>query len=234
MKTLPVLDHGYVKLLNIAGPTRRPHQEYDASDVDVANSARMSFGQNDLSRSYEIEMKLNRYLLENSHMTPFECIEVWLEMKLPIFVARQFVRHRTASINEISGRYVELPKEWYIPEIVGAAPTNGAKQGQEDTLSVHAQLEFQVDLEDSCSSSYERYLKHIANGVAKEHARLFLHVNHYTVWSWKQDLRNIFHFLALRMDSHAQVEARSYAEAIVSLLDKQIPGLVALFHEIIR
>ena len=232
MKTIPVLDHGYVKLLNIAGPTRRPHQEYDASDVDVANSARMSFGQNDLSRSYEIEMKLNRYLLENKHMTPFESIEVWLEMQLPIFVARQFVRHRTASINEISARYVELPKEWYIPEIVGAAPTNGAKQGQEDTLSAHAQLEFQVDLEEDCRSSYELYLKHIANGVAKEQARLFLHVNHYTRWGWKQDLRNILHFLALRCDSHAQIESRMYANAIVELLEPRIPGLIGLFKEL--
>lgn len=99
---LKVLDHGFVKLRNLAGPTRRSNSEFDASDVDVANAARLSFEGQDQERTYEAEMKLNRYLLANKHMTPFEVIVVWLEMKLPIFVARQLVRQRTQSINEAS------------------------------------------------------------------------------------------------------------------------------------
>lgn len=130
---ISVLDHGFVQLRNIAGPTRRiwtkippcdaypleqyTLREFDADDTDVANSARISFEGMDKDRSYEVEMKLTEYLMKNRHMTPFETIEVWLEMKMPIFVARQFVRHRTASINECSARYIQLPSEWYIPEL---------------------------------------------------------------------------------------------------------------------
>ena len=129
--TKKVLDHGFVTLRNIAGPTRRPlslstglsgqsiPREFDADDTDVANAARMSFDGMDQDRTYEVEMRLNHYLMRNRHMTPFEIIEVWLEMKLPIFVARQLVRQRTQTINEVSGRYVTLPSEWYIPEKVG-------------------------------------------------------------------------------------------------------------------
>jgi len=226
-----VLDYGFVLLRNIAGPTRRKWQEFDAHDVDVANSARMSFGAQDQERSYEIEMKLNRYLLENRHMTPFESIEVWVEMKLPIFVARQFVRHRTATLNEISGRYVTLPQEWYIPNIVGGAPID-KKQGQSDTLDEGVQDRFKLRLNMTCRSDYELYLKFIELGVAHEHARLFLHLNHYTHWLWKQDLRNLMHFLSLRIDSHAQVEAQAYGNAIMQLIEPTVPGIVALFKEI--
>lgn len=235
--TKKVLDHGFVTLRNIAGPTRRDNSNpmrfryFDADDTDVANSARMSFDGMDAERSYEIEMKLNRYLLQNKHMTPFESIEVWLEMKLPIFVARQFVRHRTATLNEVSGRYVTLPAEWYIPEIVGGKAAN-KKQGQEDNLSIGEQLAFKAKLDMHCKNGYAMYLDSIKRGVAPEHARLFLSLNHYTHWLWKQDLRNLMHFLALRDHSHAQVEAQKYAQAITELLEPQIPGIVALFKEL--
>lgn len=246
---IPVLDHGFVRLRNMAGPTRRPFnygpskdrdgeiqeefRAFDADDTDVANSARMSFEGSDLERTYEIEMKLNRYLAVNKHMTPFESIEVWLEMKLPIFVARQFVRHRTTSLNEMSGRYVTLPSDWYIPEIVGAAPKD-KKQGQSDGLDPVVARQFQQALDRQCAISYAEYLHWIEKGVAPEHARLFLHVNHYTHWLWKQDLRNLFHFLALRDHSHAQIEAQQYAKAIIGLLEPQIPGLMKLFNEVMR
>lgn len=227
-----VLDHGFVKLRNIAGPTRRADCGYDANDVDVANSARMSFDGQDLERTYETEMKLNRYLLKNKHMTPFESIEVWLEMKLPIFVARQFVRHRTCTINEVSARYVKLPAEWYIPEVVGGKAKSN-KQGQEDNLDIYTQANFKFVLNEVCAYAYQRYEDFLMQGVAPEHARLFLHVNHYTHWLWKQDLRNIMHFLSLRTDSHAQIEARDYANAIVKLLEPHIPGLMELYHEMV-
>lgn len=231
MNTRQVLDHGFVTLRNIAGPTRRPEAAFDADDTDVANSARMSFEGSDLERTYEIEMRLNRYLLANKHMTPFESIEVWLEMKLPIFVARQFVRHRTAALNEVSGRYVTLPAEWYIPEVVGGKPIN-KKQGQSDNLDADVQEWFKVQLNDACSRDYATYIEAMERGVAAEHARTLLHLNHYTHWLWKQDLRNMMHFLALRTHSHAQVEAQAYGNAIVELLEPQIPGLMGLYKEL--
>lgn len=231
MNTIKVLDHGFVTLRNIAGPTRRNWQEFDARDVDVANAARMSFGTQDIERTYAVEMKLNKFLLEHRHMTPFEVIEVWLEMKLPIFTARQFVRHRTTSLNEISGRYVTLPAEWYIPEVVGGKPTD-KKQGQTDTLAAGIQEWFKVELNDACAADYRTYLKAIECGVAHEHARLFLHVNHYTQWLWKQDLRNLMHFLSLRAEEHAQTEAQRYGLAVMQLIEPTVPGIVGLFKEL--
>jgi thymidylate synthase (FAD) len=240
--TIKVLDHGFVTLRNLAGPTRRYYEEvpngpvlrpFDADDTDPANSARMSFDQSDLSRTYETEMKLNRYLLKNQHMTPFESVEVWLEMKLPIFVARQFVRHRTFSLNEVSGRYVTLPAEWYIPEVVGAAPKD-KKQGQSEGLDPEVSSWFKQELQSSCRTHYGCYLAAIAQGVAPEHARLLLSLNHYTHWTMKANLRNVFHFLALRDHSHAQVEAQAYAKAVTELLEPHIPGLMALYREIVK
>jgi thymidylate synthase (FAD) len=242
--TKQVLDHGFVTLRNIAGPTRREntalgyatkggaiaYREFDADDTDVANAARMSFDGMDAERSYAIEMKLNRYLLANKHMTPFESIEVWLEMKLPIFVARQFVRHRTATLNEVSGRYVTLPSEWYIPAVVGGKPKD-KKQGQEDNLTYAEQETFRTALEKHCANGYENYTAAIDRGVAPEHARMFLSLNHYTHWLMKIDLRNLFHFLSLRKHAHAQIEAQQYALAIIELLEPIIPGLMALFNE---
>lgn len=234
MNTLSVLDHGFVTLRNIAGPTRRVSigdRIFDADDTDVPNAARMSFEQSDRERTYSVEMKLARYLMQNEHMTPFESIEVWLEMKLPIFVARQFVRHRTTSLNEVSGRYVTLPAEWYIPATVGAAPVD-KKQGQTDGLDPKVADAFKYKLNEHCEESYQAYLAFIAQGVAPEHARMFLHVNHYTHWLWKQNLRNLLHFLGLRAHSHAQVEAQAYANAIIGLLTPHIPGLMALWKEL--
>lgn len=216
--TVSVLDHGFVKLLNVA--SQNPE---GANDRDPARCARISFDNLDSGRTEEQDLKLAKYLWEHQHMTPFEMIEVWLEMKLPIFLARQFIRHRTASVNEVSGRYVQLPREYYIPEVVGAKPTNGAKQGQENTLPKVVQDYFKYELATQCAQSYSKYEDQLSKGVAPEHARMFLHLNHYTHWIWKQDLRNLVHFLKLRLDSHAQVEARMYAQAIYDLLTVKLP-----------
>lgn len=248
--TIKVLDHGFVTLRNISGPTRRislnkeafkatgrieenEDRCFDADDTDVANAARMSFDGMDAERSYATEMKLNRYLLANKHMTPFESIEVWLEMKLPIFVARQFVRHRTATLNEVSGRYVTLPEEWYIPKIVGGKAKD-KKQGQVDNLSLQVQQGFQAELNAHCKIGYEHYLMAMLQGVAPEHARMYLSLNHYTHWLWKQDLRNLMGFLSLRQHGHAQIEAQAYANAIVELLSLHIPGLMGLYKELLK
>jgi len=169
------------------------------------------------------------YICGNS--TPVEMIEIWLEMKLPIFIARQFVRHRTATINEVSARYATLPEEWYIPEVVGGKAVSN-KQGQTDTLHESSQSWFRGVLDAQCAESYKYYKRAIDEfGIAPEHARMFLHVNHYTHWIWKQDLSNMMHFLSLRLDSHAQVEARLYAQAIYDLLKQYLPKSIELFDK---
>lgn len=242
MTTVKVLDHGFVKLRNISGPTRRTadfigdeekcgtERPFDADDTDPANSARMSFDQTDSGRIREMDLKLADYLMKNKHTTPFEMVEVWLEMKLPIFVARQFVRHRTVTINEVSGRYVTLPAEWYIPKVVGGKPAN-AKQGQEDSLDEATQSEFMFNLSNHCESGYEAYLEALEDGVAPEHARMFLSLNHYTHWMWKQNLHNMMHFLSLRDHSHAQIEAQLYAKAIDSLIRQVLPHSMSLYDK---
>lgn len=227
---LKVLDHGFVKLRNISGPTRRSRGEFDADDIDPAQSARMSFNQMDSERTRGADLKLCEYLLSHWHTTPFEMIEIWLEMKLPIFVARQFVRHRTVGINEISGRYIQLQAEWYIPEIVGGKAVD-KKQGQEDNLSLEIQDWFRSVLNQQCIVSYHKYVKALEQGVAPEHARMLLHLNHYTHWLWKQDLHNMMHFLALRDHSHAQTEAQVYAQAITKLIEKCLPESMKLYRK---
>lgn len=225
-----VLDHGFVILRNISGPTRRSDALYDADDIDPANSARMSFDQMDSGRTREQDLKLDAYLMKNHHTSPVEMIEVWIEMKMPIFVARQFVRHRTATINEVSGRYVTLPAEWYIPDVVGGKPVN-AKQGQSDTLPAEDQAWFKHVLHDECSSSYAFYLEALERGVAAEHARCLLHLNHYTHWLMKIDIHNLMHMLSLRDHSHAQVEAQMYAKAIDIRIRSVLPELMNLYDQ---
>lgn len=240
--SVDVLDHGFVALRNISGPTRRAGYidreadclivpTFDADDIDPANSARMSFdASDDPNRTRADDLKLADYLMRNWHSTPFEMVEIWLEMKLPIFVARQFVRHRTCTINEVSGRYVMLPEEWYIPEVVGGKAKN-KKQGQEDNLDDLTQSWFKSGLEQLCRAKFEFYCEAIDRGVAPEHARLALGLNHYTHWIWKQDLHNIMHFLRLRDHSHAQIEAQMYAKAVDQLLRKFLPHSMALYDK---
>lgn len=239
---IEVLDHGFVKLRNLGGPVRRPLEvitdfhdgitlrPFDADDIDPAITARISFDNLDEVRTKEEDMRLVEYLIKNNHNTPLEMIEVWLEMKLPIFIARQFVRHRTATINEVSARYAVLPAEWYIPEVVGGKASSN-KQGQENNLAEDMQSYFKDALNSQCASSYKMYKYYLEQGVAPEHARMFLHVNHYTHWVWKQDLHNLMHFLALRLDIHAQVEARAYAQAIYDLLAQYLPETMKLFDK---
>lgn len=236
-----VLDHGFVTLRNLAGPTRRTHKivgrgkikprAFDADDRDPSQAARMSFdGMDESLRTEEEDHKLSRYLMKNWHTSPFEMIECWFEMKMPIFVARQFVRHRTAMLNEVSGRYVTLPADWYIPEIVGGKAKN-VKQGQADNLSPAVQAFFKIALDDDCRAGYGRYLHYIEQGVAPEHARMFLHVNHYTHWLWKQNLHNQMHFLRLRDHGHAQIEAQAYAKAVDAWLRMFLPKTMELYDE---
>jgi thymidylate synthase (FAD) len=241
-QTLPVLDHGFVTLRNISGPTRRTGgicgqnadnngiRLFDADDTDPANVARISFNNSDSNRSRKQDLALSDYLLKNLHTSPFEQIQIWLEMKMPIFIARQFVRHRTQAINEVSGRYVTLPAEWYIPEVVGGKASNN-KQGQADNLDPWDQASFKGILNRHCEQGYQDYLDALKSGVAPEHARLLLSLNHYTHWITSINLHNLMHFLALRAHSHAQIEAQKYAEAIYTLLVSVLPETMKLFDK---
>lgn len=253
------LDHGFVILRNLSGPTRRAfikvgginnigaegssismaHEvDFDADDRDIANVARISFDGLDSTRALEADLKLADYLMRNKHTSPFEMIEVWLEMKLPIFVARQFVRHRTVSINEVSARYTKLPAEWYIPSLhtVGHKPASmkqGRSIGEARLTDEQEELarEFLMSLDVQCQSSYKLYELYLEKGIPPELARMCLHLNHYTHWVWKQDLHNLMHFLSLRTHSHAQYEARVYAEAVYQLLKEHLPNLMELFDK---
>jgi len=233
---MKVLDHGEVILRNISGPTRRLHSHndssFDADDVDPANAARMSFDNMDAQRSREQDLALAEYLMKNRHTTPFEMIEIWLEMKMPIFVARQFVRHRTVSINEVSGRYVTLTNQWYIPcpDTVGVKPEH-VKQGRVITPTTKAAVDFCKRLDQDCQQGYDHYLDSIKSGIPNELARCHLHLNHYTHWLWKQDLHNMMHFLSLRVHDHAQWEAQQYGYAILELLREALPHSMALFDK---
>jgi thymidylate synthase (FAD) len=247
MREIKVLDHGFVRLRNISGPTRRhqlrrskQHPDlwlndrfYDADDVDAPNAARMSFDQTDAGRTREMDMKLASYLMKNKHTSPFEMVQVWLEMKMPIFIARQFIRHRTARVNEVSGRYITLPAEWYIPEVVGGK-AKSAKQGQEDNLDSLKQEMFKVNLNTHCASGYSAYMNAINDGVAAEHARMLLSLNHYTHWLWNQDMHNLMHLMSLRDHSHAQVEAQAYGRAIDQLIREVLPETMSLYDKFRR
>lgn len=226
------LNAGFVKLLNLAGPTRRPDAEFDASDVDVANAARISFSGDKEDRTLEDEHKLNRYLFKNKHTSPFEMIETWWEMKLPIFVARQLIRHRTAGLNEMSGRYTPLPNEFYVPRVedIGVQSKNNKQARDKDEENPYAN-EFIKKLQDNDASSYRLYEEALGNGVPKEIARGLLSVGIYTRWVWKMDLKNLMHFLMLRTHSHAQYEIRVYADAIYDMLQPRLPNLMQIFDD---
>lgn len=252
-----VLDHGEVVLRNLAGQTRRNFMTlptssgglsssvlapFDADDIDPAQAARMSFSQMDTTRTYEEDMKLAKYLLVNGHTSPFEMIQVWLEVKVPIFVDRQFVRHRVWRRNEESARYIVLGDKFYIPRAqdVGVRPPN-MKQGRlqvawEDIPAAQKEIiqDWLDQLKQNCINSYKSYTHYIEAGIPPELARLQLHLNHYVHWLGNVDLSNLYKFLALRAHNHAQFEAQEYAKAIIELLRPHIPGLMKLFDEVLR
>lgn len=226
MQAANVLDHGYVKLLNVAGPVRG----HDTSVSDIAKSARTSFANYSQEKTFEDDVKLAKYLWRHEHMTPFEMVQTWWEVKAPIFVARQWFRHRASSFNEISGRYVKLPEEWYIPDVVGGKPVTN-KQGRSENLDRAVQEDFREQLNKACEESYILYQNAIENGVAPEHARMALHQNHYTQWVWRVDLRNLLHFLRLRTDEHAQWEIRQYATTMQDMIYSIINGLKEVIEQ---
>jgi thymidylate synthase (FAD) len=212
-KPIPVLDHGFIRVI-----------DYMGTDAAIVQAARVSYGVG--TKKSQEDRGLINYLMRHSHTTPFEMCEIKLHVKLPIFVMRHWVRHRTANINEYSARYSILSNEFYIPEINQLAKQSATnKQGKSDeTLDLSNAKKIIDMLESSCKESYEKYSRMLDDlSLTRELARTILPVNIYTEMYWKIDLHNLLHFLKLRADSHAQYEIRCYANEILNIVKKWVP-----------
>jgi thymidylate synthase (FAD) len=209
----PLLDFGYVIPIDKMG-----------NDGDIAKSARVSYGKEDAIKTVEEDEALIRYLMRHKHTSPFEMCVVKFIVKMPIFIARQFIRHRMASINEVSGRYSVLENEFYIPDvdrIMGQDNTN--KQGSVGDVDIEAREWFISRLKVRGKEHEEFYHTALNSGIAKELARIDLPLRQYTKFVWKQDLHNLFHMLNLRYDPHAQYEIRVFAEVMANLIKEEYP-----------
>lgn len=218
MKTITCLDKGFVRLVDHMG-----------DDTSVVQAARVSYQSG--SKGEEADKKLLRYLYTHRHTSPFEQVEFKFHCRMPIFVARQWVRHRTASLNEMSARYTELPADYYEPVYWREQDTKN-KQGSDGILTSEQNDHVTECYREACDRAIDTYRHMLSMGVAREMARMVLPVSMYTEWYWKQDLHNLLHFLRLRLDSHAQYEIRVYAEAIQQLITPIVPWTMEIFEEL--
>jgi thymidylate synthase (FAD) len=228
-EVIPVLDHGFIRVI-----------DYMGDDSSIVQSARVSYGKG--TKKVSTDEGLIRYLMRHWHSTPFEMCEIKYHVKLPIFIARQWIRHRTANVNEYSARYSILDKEFYIPakEQLSAQATNN-RQGRGDLITGQQADEVLKILKDDAVRTYDNYEKMLnerfdgtiidenKSGLARELARMNLTLNSYTQWYWKTDLLNLMNFLFLRGDSHAQYEIRVYAEKMLDTVKKWVPITHAAF-----
>lgn len=200
-----VLSHGYVVLV-----------DYMGNDNAIVQAARVSYGMG--TKSVRDDRGLIRYLMRHRHTTPFEMVELKFLVRLPIYVARQWIRHRTASVNEYSARYSVIPDEFDLPPPEDVRRQSGRnRQGRGEALPPEAVTAFRTGLDQVSREAYQVYLKALESGVARETARLVLPLAYYTEWYWKTDLHNLFHFLSLRLDPHAQEEIRRYAAELARI-----------------
>jgi thymidylate synthase (FAD) len=228
---LPVLDHGFIRVV-----------DYMGDDEAIVQAARVSYGRG--TRRTSEDQGLINYLMRHRHTTPFEMCEIKYHVKLPIFVARQWIRHRTANVNEYSARYSILDNEFYIPapeHLASQATTN--RQGREQVLEGAAAQRVLDLLRKDAERAYASYAELLNEdrsgapidperpGLARELARINLSLGFYTQWYWKTDLHNLMHFLSLRADPHAQYEIRAYAEAMLGTLERWVPMTYAAFLE---
>jgi len=228
-EAIPVLDHGFIRVI-----------DYMGDDSSIVQSARVSYGKG--TKKVSTDEGLIRYLMRHWHSTPFEMCEIKYHVKLPIFIARQWIRHRTANVNEYSARYSILDKEFYIPakEQLSAQATNN-RQGRGELITGEQADEVLKILKDDAIRTYDNYEKMLnerfdgtiidekKSGLARELARMNLTLNSYTQWYWKTDLLNLMNFLFLRGDSHAQYEIRVYAEKMLDTVKKWVPITHAAF-----
>ena len=219
----PVLDHGFVRVI-----------DYMGDDAAITQAARVSYGKG--TKAVSNDEGLIRYLMRHWHSTPFEMCEVKFHIKLPVFVARQWIRHRTANVNEYSARYSILDREFYIPapeHINAQSVVNNQGRGQV-LEGEEAQRVLEILKADStrCYDNYEAMISQDGqDGLARELARMNLPANVYTQWYWKVDLHNLFHFLRLRADAHAQYEIRVYAELMCDLVKDWVPFAYSAFED---
>jgi len=211
-KEFKCLNLGFVRLIDVMG-----------DDSSIVQAARVSYGKG--TKTVNEDRGLIRYLMRHRHTTPFEMVEFKFHIKLPIFVARQWIRHRTANVNEYSGRYSEMKDEFYIPELEQIRfQSQINKQGRsEETLDENTSKEILQLLVANQVKSYDDYKTLLDKGLTREIARITLPLSNYTEWYWKIDLHNLFHFLKLRLDSHAQYEIRVYAESIANIVKIVVP-----------
>lgn len=227
-----VLDHGFVALVD-AMPRLVPQGQ--TADSAIVQAARVSYGQG--TKKVSEDQGLIRYLLRHRHTTPFEMVELKFHVAMPIFIARQWIRHRTANVNEYSARYSIVPDRFYIPTVDAVRKQSQSnRQGGEDRLDIAVPNESQTAQEfisflNEVEASYQKYLNFTERGVSRELARMGLPVNVYTEWYWKCDLHNTLRFLSLRMDSHAQYEIREYARAMHALLEPIVPITMAAWRD---
>jgi thymidylate synthase (FAD) len=222
-KPIKVLDKGFVRLVDYLG-----------TDERIVASARVSYGAG--TKTFREDRGLINYLLRNDHTSPFEQVVFTFHAKLPIFVARQWIRHRTARVNEISGRYSVMKDEFYVPSSRDVAfQSDDNKQGR-STENVPSKVRAQVlkILTSGYKRTYSDYQKILDKNIARELARINLPLSLYTEWYWQIDLNNLFHFLALRLDAHAQKEIRVYAEAIHDLARTVCPLAFEAFDNHVR
>ena len=230
-QAIPILDHGFVRVI-----------DYMGDDAAIVQAARVSYGRG--TRRVSEDAGLIRYLMRHRHSTPFEMCEIKYHVKLPIFVARQWIRHRTANVNEYSARYSILDREFYIPapeHLAAQAVSN--RQGRGAVLEGAEAAEVLDLLRDDAARNYDHYAAMLnedasgtpvdpsRQGLARELARMNLTLNTYTQWYWKTDLHNLFHFLSLRADPHAQYEIRVYAEAMLNTVEAWVPRACAAFRD---
>jgi thymidylate synthase (FAD) len=228
---IKVLDHGFVRVV-----------DYMGDDNAVVQAARVSYGKG--TKKVSQDQGLINYLMRHRHTTPFEMCDIKLHIKLPIFVARQWIRHRTASVNEYSARYSILDREFYIPEpehLAAQSEINNQGRGnvlmgdeaeqvlgmlKQDSLQAYSHYQEMLNLDEHGQREDEN-----KSGLARELARMGLPVNYYTQWYWKINLHNLMHFLSLRADAHAQYEIRVYAEAMLDIMRKWVPLSFHAFTE---
>ena len=218
-KELACLDHGFVRLV-----------DYMGGDASIVQAARVSYGEG--TKKVSEDAGLIRYLMRHHHTTPFEMVELKFHCKMPIFVARQWIRHRTANVNEYSLRYSEALNEFYFPEPeVIKYQSSLNKQGREEDVPVEIQARVLEILKEGALRDYAGYQEMNEAGIARELARIGLPLSLYTQWYWKNDLHNIFRFLGLRLDDHAQYEIRVYAQAMAQCVKAVAPVAYHAFED---
>ena len=216
-KEFPVLDKGFVRLV-----------DYMGSDARIVQAARVSYGKG--TKTVREDAALIDYLLRHNHTSPFEQVVLTFHLKMPIFVARQWVRHRTGRMNEVSGRYSVMADEFYVPkseDVAHQATSN--KQGRGEAFGGDEARAIIEEFTAAQQKAYEDYSAMIERGVARELSRINLPLSLYTQFYWQMDLHNLFHFLTLRLDSHAQREIRAYAQTILQVVKAVCPMAAASF-----